>query len=67
MPEKKIEKLDQIIRELKALAEQAYELSQDIPAAEKNLYMVLQQIAMLEIEISDPVSVLREGHMSQEE
>ena len=67
MPENKIEKLDQIIREVKSLAEQAYELSQDIPAAETNLYMVLRQIEMLEIEISDPVSVLREGQASKEE
>lgn len=50
----------QAIRRLKAAALEVYELSEGLPVAERNAYMILQQVEMLEIEISDPVAVLAE-------
>ena len=57
MPETDLKELDRLIRQLKSVAERAYEVSQGVPAAEKNLYMVLRHVEMLEIEICDPLSV----------
>lgn len=64
---RKILELDQAIKELKAAAEKAYALSSELPAAERNAYVILRQIEMLEIEICDPVTVLAEDEGLAEE
>ncbi|MEE8583899.1 MAG: hypothetical protein V3T83_03510 [Acidobacteriota bacterium] len=58
MPKAELQELDRLIRQLKQLAEQAHQASRSIPAAERNLYMILRHLEMLEIEICDPLSVL---------
>ena len=58
MPKAELQELGRLIRQLKQLAEQAHQASGSIPAAERNLYMVLRHLEMLEIEICDPLSVL---------
>jgi hypothetical protein len=52
---------------LKSLAEQVHRLSQSVPAAERNAYMILRHVEMLEIEISDVVTVLRTGPAAEKE
>lgn len=59
--------LDREIRKLKSLAEQVHRLSQSVPAAERNTYMILRHVEMLEIEISDVVTVLRTGPAAEKE
>jgi len=58
MSRKAITKLATAIRQLKTAAEEVSRLSEGLPVAEKNSYMILKQIEMLEIEICDPVDVL---------
>ncbi|MFQ5850593.1 MAG: hypothetical protein ACE5JU_08390 [Candidatus Binatia bacterium] len=67
MLSKKTQELAEAIKRLKAAAQHAFELSQGLPAAEKNAYMILRQIEMLEIEICDPVDVLAESDRNREE
>ncbi len=58
MSKAELQELGRLIRQLKQLAEQAHQASHAVPAAERNLYMVLRHLEMLEIEICDPLSVL---------
>jgi len=58
---KKVLELDQAIKDLKASAERVLKLAEGLPVAEKNAYMILRQVEMLEIEISDPVTVLAQS------
>lgn len=60
MTNAELENLNRLINQLKQLAEQAYDASHSIPAAEKNLYMILRHLEMLEIEVCDPFTVLAE-------
>lgn len=53
-------KLACLVRELKTLADRAYSLAGENPAAERNLYSILRHIEMLEAEICIPVEVLYE-------
>jgi hypothetical protein len=53
-----MKKLATAIRQLKTAAEEVARLSAGLPAAEKNSYMIMKQIEMLEIEICDPVDAL---------
>jgi len=55
------------IDRLKATAQQVLALSENLPVAEKNAYMILSQIEMLEIEICDPVAVLAVSDKQREE
>ena len=59
MAEPDLKELARLVVELKALANRASQLSSGTPAAERNLYAILRHIEMLEIEISDPIRVLR--------
>ncbi len=59
MAERDLKELARLIAELKKLANHASQLSTGNPAAERNLYAILRHIEMLEIEISDPIRVLR--------
>ncbi len=59
MAERDLKELARLVGELKALANRASQLSTGNPAAERNLYAILRHIEMLEIEISDPIRVLR--------
>lgn len=61
MPQNELQELARLIRQLRDLAEQAHELSKTVPAAEKNLYMILRHLEMLEIEVCDTVRALEEG------
>ena len=63
---KKTQELAEAIKGLRAAAQQVFELSQGLPAAEKNAYMILRHIEMLEIEICDVVAVLAEGNLNRE-
>ena len=67
MKKDELEELDRLIRQLKALTRQACQVSSEIPAAENNLYMILRHIEMLEIEICDPMRVLRKAALADEE
>lgn len=58
MSMKDMKKLATAIRKLKMAAEEVSELSEGLPVAEKNSYMIMKQIEMLEIEICDPVEAL---------
>ena len=58
MAERDLRELARLVGELKELANRASQLSTGNPAAERNLYAILQHIEMLEIEISDPIRVL---------
>lgn len=58
MSSAELQELDRLIRQLKQLAERAYDASHSIPAAEKNLYMILRHLEMLEIEVCDPLTAL---------
>ena len=58
MAEHDLKELARLVGELKELATRARQLSTENPAAERNLYVILQHIEMLEIEISDPIRVL---------
>ena len=58
MAAQEFERLSRAIRQLKAAAEEVSRLSAGLPVAEKNSYMILKQIEMLEIEICDPVETL---------
>ena len=58
MLSKKTKELAEAIKRLKVAAEQVYALSEGFPVAERNAYVILHQIEMLEIEICDPVSIL---------
>ena len=60
MSQAELQHLNRLICQLKQLAEQAHSLSHPIPAAERNLYMILRHLEMLEIEVCDPLSVLSE-------
>ena len=51
-------RLHRLIRELGDLTRKAHEASRGIPAARRNLYLMLRHIEMLEMEISDPIEVL---------
>jgi hypothetical protein len=62
---KKTQELAEAIKGLRAAAQQVFELSQGLPVAEKNAYMILRQIEMLEIEICDPVAVLAESDVNR--
>ena len=53
-----MKQLASAIGRLKTAAEAVARLSTGLPVAEKNSYMIMQQIAMLEIEICDPVDAL---------
>ncbi len=59
--------LDREIRKLKPLAERVQRLAQNFPAAERNAYMILRHVEMLEIEISDVVTALRSGPAAEKE
>lgn len=61
----KTQELAEAIKELRAAAQKAFELSQGLPVAEKNTYMILRQVEMLEIEICDPVAVLVESNVNR--
>ena len=67
MLSKRTKELAEAIKTLKAAAQKTFELSQGLPVAEKNAYMVLCQAEMLEIEICDPVAVLAESDVKREE
>jgi len=56
--ERDLKELARLVGELKELATRARQLSTENLAAERNLYVILQHIEMLEIEISDPIRVL---------
>ena len=60
MLSREITDLDREIRKLKAQAEEVYRLSKGFPAAERNAYMILRHLEMLEMEICDVVSALHE-------
>lgn len=53
-----MKRLAAAIGRLRNAAEEVSHLSKGLPVAEKNSYMILQQIEILEIEICDPVEVL---------
>ncbi len=57
--------LAEAIKGLRAAAQKVFELSQGLPVAEKNIYMILRQVEMLEIEICDPVAVLVESNVNR--
>ena len=57
--------LAEAIKGLRAAAQKVFELSQGLPVAENNSYMILRQIEMLEIEICDPVAVLVESNVNR--
>jgi hypothetical protein len=59
--EQDFQELARAVRALREAAERVAQLSEGIPVAELNSYMIRQQIEMLEIEICDPVSVLSEA------
>ncbi len=59
--------LDREIRKLKPLAERVQRLAQNFPVAERNAYMILRHVEMLEIEISDVVTALRTGPAAEKE
>lgn len=59
--------LDREIRKLKPLAERVQRLAQNFPAAERNVYMILRHVEMLEIEISDVVTALQTGPAAEKE
>ncbi len=65
MLSKKIQELAEAIKGLRAAAQKVFELSQGLPVAEKNIYMILCQVEMLEIEICDPVAVLVESNVNR--
>jgi len=54
------------IAELKRAAENVARLSAGLPMAEKNSYMILQQVEMLEIEVCDPVEALNQHQTKRE-
>ncbi len=58
MVSEKTQELAEAIKRLRSAAEKVFELSPGLPVAEKNIYMVLRQIEMLEIEVCDPVTIL---------
>lgn len=64
MVDRDLARLDELIGKLSATAREAYQLSREIPAAECNLYMILRHLEMLEMEICDPIRVLREAGTS---
>jgi len=49
------------IGQLRIAADEVRRLSAGLPVAEKNSYMIMQQIEILEIEICDPVEALSNG------
>ncbi len=53
--------LDQKIRELKIAAEKVQQLAEGYPTAERNVYMVLRHVEMMEREICDVVTALEGG------
>ncbi|MFB3122286.1 MAG: hypothetical protein ACE10H_08895 [Candidatus Binatia bacterium] len=57
--------LAEAIKGLRTSAQKVFELSQGLPVAENNSYMILRQIEMLEIEICDPVAVLVESNVNR--
>lgn len=59
--------LDREVRKLKQQAERVEKLSQDFPAAERNIYMILRHLEMLEMEICDVVTALSQSHESTKE
>ncbi len=62
---KKAQELAEAIKGLRAAAQKVFELSEGFQVAEKNTYMILRQIEMLEIEICDPVAVLVESSVNR--
>lgn len=67
MAERDIQELARAVQALREAAERVAELSQGIPAAALNTYIIRQQIEMLEIEICDPVSVFSEAGAASRE
>ncbi len=65
MLSKKTQELAEAIIGLRTAAQKVFELSQGLPVAENNTYMILRQIEMLEIEICDPVAVLVESNVNR--
>ena len=61
----KTQELAEAIKGLRGAAQKVFELSQGLPVAEKNTYMILCQIEMLEIEICDPAAVLVESDVKR--
>ena len=53
-----MKRLANAIGQLKTAAEEVARLSTGLTVAEKNSYMIMKQIEMLEIEICDPVEAL---------
>ena len=56
-----MKRLANAIGQLKTAAEEVARLSTGLTVAEKNSYMIMKQIEMLEIEICDPVEALSVG------
>ena len=50
--------MDREIRRLRPAAENLQRLAANFPAAERNAYMILRHIEMLEMEIGDVVTAL---------
>ncbi|MFQ5695005.1 MAG: hypothetical protein ACE5HB_03360 [Terriglobia bacterium] len=63
----RILELDREIRKLKPVAERVHRLAQGLPAAERNAYMILRHLEMLEIEVCDVVTALEAGRDTGEE
>ncbi|MFQ5777081.1 MAG: hypothetical protein ACE5IP_03640 [Terriglobia bacterium] len=59
--------LDREIRKLRPLAERVHGLAEGFPAAERNAYMILRHVEMLEIEVSDVVTALERDTQKDKE